>query len=49
MSSPAPVVVCPWCIKPIEPGQDTAKVNNITWHAGCAEDHERAEAEEAGL
>jgi hypothetical protein len=45
MSSPAPVVVCPRCVKPIEPGQDTAKVNGITWHAGCAEDRLMEEAE----
>lgn len=36
---------CPWCGKPIEPEQDTAKVNSVSWHAGCAEDHEQSEAE----
>jgi len=44
---PAPVPTCPRCLKPIEQGQDTAKVHGIYWHAGCAEDHERDQAEEA--
>ena len=38
---------CPWCDLVIELGQDTAKVNGFTWHAGCAEDHERSDREVA--
>lgn len=38
--------LCPWCFTFIEIGQPSAKVNGINWHAGCAEDHEQAEAKE---
>lgn len=43
---PPPIPLCPWCLSFIEPGQDTAKVNGLNWHAGCAEDCEQAEAKE---
>lgn len=39
--------LCPWCLCFVEPGQPTARINGFLWHGGCAEDHERAEAEEA--
>jgi len=38
-------MTCPWCDMPIQPEDNTAKVNGITWHADCAEDHEQSEAE----
>ncbi len=39
--------LCPWCLSFIETNDDTAKVNGIIWHAGCAEDHLMIEMKEA--
>ena len=40
-------LTCPWCEKSISLGQDTARVNQFLWHAGCAEDFEMTRYEEA--
>jgi hypothetical protein len=46
---PPPVPSCPGCFKPIERGQDTAKLHGLNWHAGCAEDRLMDEREAGTL